>query len=183
MIRINLLPVRAAKRKEQGRIQLVVGVFVLIAAIAGNYVWASQVEAELERTDREVQKVKAEIKELEKIIGEVQDIEKRQKDLQQKLDVLEKLRKGKTGPVKVMDALADATPKDLWLEKFEEKNGSFVMEGQALSHEELAQFISALKNSPFFTDIQLKKADLKDRKDVDTQVVEFKLSGKVNYAA
>ncbi|RMG12129.1 MAG: fimbrial protein [Deltaproteobacteria bacterium] len=183
MIRINLLPVRQAKRKEQGRIQLVIGLFVLIAAVAGNYVWARQVEGELSRVDNEVKKVKAEIKELEKIIGEVQDIEKRQKDLQQKLDILEKLRKGKTGPVKMMDALARAKPKDLWLTKFEEKNGKFVMEGQALSHEELAQFISALKSSPFFSNIQLKKADLKERNDVKTQVVEFKLAGTVNYAA
>ena len=92
MIRINLLPVKAAQKKEMLKGQLMVVALVLIvsaAVCAAGYVY---VTGEVETRQRQIDNKKAEIARLAKVIKEVKDFEKRQKDLRAKLDVLEKLK-------------------------------------------------------------------------------------------
>jgi len=183
MIRINLLPVRAAKKQEQGRIQLAIGVLVLIAGLAGNYLWYQSADKAYESARNQVRSTKQQISQLEKIIGEVKDIQKKKEDLQKKLQVIAKLHKKKTGPVKMMDSLATVIPKEVWIDKFAEKGGHFTMVGHALSHEDLATFLTALKGSPFFKGVQLKGAKLVTNAKNQQAVVTFTLTGQADYAA
>ena len=183
MIRINLLPVRAAKKKEQGRVQLAVGVLVLAAALGGNWYWYQSASSHLAKARADVRDTQKKIKELEQIIGEVKDIQKRQEDLQKKLDIIAKLRKQKTGPVKMMDSLATILPKEVWLDDFSEKQGTFKLQGEALSLTDVGRFLSALKGSPYFKEVKLQKSDLVKSGKVEHEVVKFILTGKVEYAA
>lgn len=183
MIRINLLPVRAAKKKEQGQLQLAIAVVVLAGAIGGNWYYYSGKQQALQDAKSDVAKTKKKIAELEQIIGEVKDIQKRQEDLQKKLDVIAKLRKQKTGPVKMMDSLATIVPKEVWLDSFVEKQGAFSMQGEAMSLGDLARFLSALKESPYFKGVELKSSNLVKAGKVERNVVKFSLTGNVEYAA
>ncbi len=144
MIRINLLPVRAAKKKEMGKQILVLFAIVLIAAFVGNYMWYADRKAEFDQNAAGIVQVKAKIAELEKVIGEVSKINDRKTEVQKKLGVLDNLRKGRAGPVKMMDALATATPKKLWLRQFTEDKGGVRISGSAISHDEVAEFMSSL---------------------------------------
>ena len=181
MIRINLLPVRAARRVEAGKIQLVVGGMILLAMFGGNYLWADDAQSALKRKQTAVKEAERQIKELDKIIGEVKDIQARKEDLEQKIEVISKLRKAKTGPVKVLDSLASIIPKEVWITDFTEKQGKLKMTGEALSHQDLAVFIGQLKGSPSFKDPTLKSAILKTRDG--QEVVGFILTGTVDYTA
>lgn len=111
MIRINLLPVRAVKKREMGRQVLVLFAVVLIGAGVANYLWYDDRQSELEAHQAGVASTKARIAELEKIIGEVKNINTRKAEVEKKLAVLDALRKGRSGPVRMMDALASATPR------------------------------------------------------------------------
>src|SRR5579864_8542111 len=110
MILINLLPVKAAKKREFGRQQLILFGVLIIAAGVGNYMWYSSVEDQLRRLDSDINRTKAEIAQLEKTIGEVKSIKEDKKALEDKLKILDTLKKGRTGPVKVMDELATIIP-------------------------------------------------------------------------
>jgi len=182
MIRVNLLPVRAAKRQEKGRVQLVIGVFVLFIALAVNWVWANMNQNALDRERQNVKRVKAEIAQLDKIIGKVTELDERKKELVRKLEILDKLRKARTGPVKMMDALSRAMPKDVWLTRFEEKAGQITIVGGAIDNDDVGEFISMLQRSPYFKDILLKKSQRSKNQD-DEGTVEFTLTGMADYSA
>src|SRR3954462_14751518 len=123
MIRINLLPVRAAKKREFGRQQLLLFVLLLVLAAIGNFFWYGRVSNELASLDKQIVSTRAEIAQLEKTIGEVKSIKDDKKALEDKLKILDTLKKGRTGPVKVMDELATIIPQKVWLVDYLEKDG------------------------------------------------------------
>jgi type IV pilus assembly protein PilN len=80
------------------------------------------------------------------VIGEVKHINERKADVEKKLAVLDELRKGRSGPVRLMDALSQATPKMVWIKDFTESNNSVAITGSAASHDDVANFMRGLTN-------------------------------------
>src|SRR5205085_7766062 len=151
MIFINLLPVRAAKKREFGRQQLVLFVLLLVLAGIGNYFVYNRFESELRSLDKQIVDTRAEIAQLEKTIGEVKSIKEDKKALEDKLKILDTLKKGRTGPVKVLDELATTTPQKVWILEFNEQNGNAGMNGQASTSEVLPTFSKKLNASTHLT--------------------------------
>jgi type IV pilus assembly protein PilN len=77
MIRINLLPVRAVKKRELGRQVLVLGVGVLVAAVVLNGFWWLDRNSTSNRNQEKIATTKGRIAELEKVIGEVNNINRK----------------------------------------------------------------------------------------------------------
>ncbi len=146
MIRINLLPVRQVKKRELGRQVLVL--FGVVLGLAGtvNYLWYDGRESERVRRQTQVSETQRRIAELEKVIGEVNNINKRHREVEDKLKVLTDLRKGRAGPVRMLDALATATPKKVWLKDFTEQANAVVIRGVALSLDDVSEFMRSLSN-------------------------------------
>lgn len=178
MIHINLLPVRAAKKREFGRQQLVLFVLILVLAGIGNYFVFGRFQSQLKSLDKQIASTRAEIAQLEKTIGEVKSIKEDKKALEDKLKILDSLKKGRTGPVKVLDELASLTPEKVWILDFTEQNGGVTMIGQASSYEDLSTFSKKLKGSTHFTDIYIKGARQKADGTVDWTIL-----CKANYSA
>ncbi len=179
MIRINLLPVRAAKKREFGKQQIVLFVLLLLLAAIGNFFWYNRVDSELTGLDRQIATTKAEIAQLEKTIGEVKSIKDDKKALEDKLKILDTLKKGRTGPVKVMDELATIIPNRAWLTEYTEQNGSVVMRGYAVTYEDLSAFAGRLKTSKYFANVTIKKASQKTQNGS----VEWEIDCNANYSA
>ncbi|CAM3096950.1 pilus assembly protein PilN [Corallococcus sp. ZKHCc1 1396] len=144
MIRINLLPVRAVKKREMGQQVLVIYAAVLIAAVVGNYFWYADRDGDLTRAKQGIAQTKAKIAELEKVIGEVTNINTRKAEVEKKLAILDTLRKSRNGPVRMMDALASALPKKVWLKTFVEASNNVTINGSAISHDEVAELMRGL---------------------------------------
>ncbi|MCP3143998.1 PilN domain-containing protein [Pyxidicoccus xibeiensis] len=144
MIRINLLPVRAVKKRELGRQVLVLFALVLLGAGVGNYLWYADRDGEATRNRMAIAQTRTKIAELEKVIGEVKNINARKAEVEKKLAVLDSLRKGRNGPVRMLDALASATPKKVWVKSFSEANNQVSIDAAAVSHDEVAEFMRGL---------------------------------------
>ncbi len=182
MIRINLLPVRVSKKKAAGKQQLVLLALVVVGGYAGNAVWASSRASDLEAREAKVRKTREEIAQLEKIIGEVKNIKDQQAALREKLDILERLKANRTGPVKVLDALATLTPKRLWLNKMEEKGGVMSFTGSAATIDDVSEFMTALKSNPHFGAIELTKTTAAASATRKFEYVDFTMTAAVIYA-
>jgi type IV pilus assembly protein PilN len=144
MIRINLLPVRQVQKREISRQFLVlVGVVIVLAGVL-NYLAYERLASEANRNAKRIAQTQARIAELEKVIGEVNNINKRKKEVEDKLKVLSDLRKGRSGPVRLLDALSTAIPKKVWLTDFDEKSNAVKITGMAASHEDVAEFMRSL---------------------------------------
>jgi len=156
MIRINLLPVKAAQKKEMLKGQLLVLVLALVVTLGVCGAAYMYVVGEVEAMQAKIESKQADIAKLQKAIKEVKDFEKRQKDLRAKLNVLDKLKTAKTGPVYLLDELYKAMPDKLWLNKFNEGGGSARVSGVGSSEEVVALFLRNLENSPVFNNVELK---------------------------
>lgn len=155
MVRINLLPVRASKKKETARQQLaLLGVSALIVLLAGLglYVYA---QAKIKATKAEIEKSESDLQQLKSKIGELENIKKLKDEVTKKLDVLDQLRKGKTGPVRRLATLSDATPEKLWITKYTESGNGVSIGGIALDEDLIASFMRNLQRSEDFTNVEL----------------------------
>ena len=179
MIRINLLPVRVSKKKVAGRQQLLLFALLLVGIFLGNFLWSSSRASALEAREQKLRRTRDEIAALERIIGEVKNIKAQQAELKDKLAVLDKLRAGRQGPVRMLDDLATIIPKKLWLRKMEEKGGSVTFEGSSSSIDDVSAFMAALRRSPYFSGVELKKTTAKS--DKQFKLVEFTVTAAANY--
>jgi type IV pilus assembly protein PilN len=171
MIQINLLPVKAAKKREFGRQQVVLFVLLLVLAGIGNFFVYNRFESELRSLDKQIVTTRAEIAQLEKTIGEVKSIKDDKKALEDKLKILDALKKGRTGPVKVLDELATLIPQKVWIVDFNEQGGGVTMIGQAVTYEDLSTFSKKLKASTHFTNITIKGARQRADGTVDWTII------------
>jgi type IV pilus assembly protein PilN len=178
MIRINLLPVRGSKKREFGRQQLILLGLISVLAVIGNFFWYQQVQKDLTTVEAQIANTKTQIAQLEKTIGEVKSISQEKKALEDKLKILDSLKKGRTGPVKVMDELATLIPSKVWILDYTETNGVVSFRGSAVTYEDLSAFSKKLKGSKHFKDISIRRAN--QRAD---GVVDWEISCNADYSA
>ncbi|BDV43681.1 type IV pilus biogenesis ATPase PilM [Geotalea uraniireducens] len=155
MVRINLLPVRTSKKKETAKQQLallVVSVAVVLVAGLGLYGYA---QARIKSVKSEIDTAENDLRQLKTKIGELENIKKLKEAVTKKLDVLAQLRKEKTGPVRRLATLSDATPEKLWLTKYSENGPNVSIGGVALDETLIADFMRNLQNSPDYVNIEL----------------------------
>jgi len=179
MIRINLLPVRVSKKKVAGRQQLLLFALVAVLGIIVNWLWSSSRTGELAAKEAKLKRTRDDIAQLERIIGEVKDIKAQQAALKEKLDVLEKLKAGRSGPVKLLDQLAQIIPTRLEIKKMDEKGGSVTFDGSAATIDDVSAFMTALKQTPFFSKVELKKTTAVTRGGM--RIVDFTVLAQANY--
>lgn len=177
MIRINLLPVRAAQKKEKLKGQIAVFVLSLILVIAAcGGIYMNQMMS-IDAVKAEIAKNQAESARLKRAIGEVAQFKKMQKELRGKLDVLQKIKDGKKGPVHLLDELSAAIPDKVWIDSFKEADGKISITGGGLNEEVVAEFLRNLDNSPYYTGVELQVIEQQNRGPVKSQ--KFSLTCQV----
>lgn len=155
MIRINLLPVRAAKKRETAKQQIAIFALSLIGVLVLFLVFYTVLLAKIKTTTDEVAQSENDLKQLKTKIGEIENIKKLQQAVKKKLDVLSQLRKEKTGPLQRLIALSDAVPDKLWLTKYAENGTAISISGVALNEDLIAAFMQKLQASSEFTGVEL----------------------------
>jgi len=158
MIRINLLPVRAAQKKEKLRshLSLLFLSIILLVAICGA-LYVQQMFA-IDKIKQEIVTIDKKNAELQKTLGKVAGYEKKKHDLEKKLAVLKQLEEGRTGPVRLLDELSTALPPlpdKVWLSKFTESGGSIALDGIGDNERSVARFMRNLDASPYYRNIEL----------------------------
>jgi len=179
MIRINLLAVRVSKKKVAGRQQLLLLALLVILALVANWVWSSSRAGDLAAREGKLKRTKDEIVQLDRIIGEVKDIKAQQAALKEKLDTLEKLKAGRSGPVKLLDQLAQIMPMRLEIRRMDEQGGTISFEGSGATIDDVSAFMTALKGTPYFSKVELKKTTAATRGGM--RIVDFLVTAQANY--
>ena len=161
MIRINLLPVRAAQKKEQLRSQIVILVLAVVLTFIVCIGLYTSISFKVDERQQDIKNKQNEIAQLKKVIGEVDRFKDLKKELQGKLDVLDQLKANRTGPVRLLDELSNAIPSKVWINSFKEAGGSISMSGVGLNEEAVAEFLQRLEASDYYKDIELQVIEKK----------------------
>lgn len=178
MIRINLLPVRAARKKEEVQRQLLLfTIFLVLVLTAGVAVLQSN-RSDLSSVQASNKQLEAEIADLKKIIGEVDEYKKQQALLEKKLEVIRKLKADKTGPVHMLDELALRIPEKLWLETIDESNQKVTLRGVSINNEVIATFMNKMEDSIYFSNVFLVSIQARDEGDL--KLKEFTVTSQLS---
>lgn len=177
MIRINLLPVRAARKKEEVQRQLLVFSIFLIALIGAATVWWQATKSTLDDVNEDNRRLTEEIANLKKIIGEVDEYKKQQALLEKKLEVIKQLKANKTGPVHMLDQLAIRIPEKLWLESVAESAQKVTLRGVSINNEVIATFMNKMEESIYFKEVYL--VSIQARVEGDLKLKEFTITSRL----
>jgi type IV pilus assembly protein PilN len=176
MIRINLLPFRAARKKENIRRQVSYYFGSVILVLAIMFYAFLEVRGELNSLKGEKQRIKTELATFEDTIKRIDELEKMIAEIRKKLDVIKDLEKKKTGPVHLLDQVAEAVPKDkLWLTSFVEKEGKLTLTGTAMDNETFSVFMTRLAQAELITSVDMKETKARYIPEHKLNVFDFSL--------
>lgn len=169
MIRINLLGQARPKAQKQvvpveATMQILMGAAaVAVALIILSIVYISQ-KHQLDDTNKRIAALRAERQSLQQIKQEVDRFESQKAVLQQRIDVIETLQRNRTGGQDLLQMVANTVVRvdSLWLTTLDRKGNSIDIEGIAGSINAVANFITELKRSGYFDQIEIKSAKEND---------------------
>ena len=157
MIRINLLASdRKAARKQLAfdpsqQMAVVCGGIILLAALTiGWRFWL--VGQDARRVEDAITVAQKETQRLHAVIVQVQQFEQRKAQLQQRVTLIEQLRKDQIGPVHMLDQISLALPPSLWLSELKQTGtpNEVLLDGKSLSLTGLSDFVANLERSGYF---------------------------------
>ena len=180
MIRINLLPFRAARQRENIRRQVSISGLLFLLSLVILAVWFFSIKNNVSDLKTQETNKKAELESYQKDLEEIKKQEKMIKETETKLGVIKELEKGKTGPVLLLSAIADAVPVNkLWLTSLKEGNGTLTLTGMAMDNETVALFMSNLEAAKdMISSVELKSAIGKEIQQYKLRVSDFVLECK-----
>ena len=156
MIRVNLLGERKGlKKKVPFKVghKLTVGctlILVLSGSVIGWRYWGLNKASHA--LDADLASAQKETARLHSIIVQVQQFEQRKAQLQQRVALIEQLRKDQTGPVHMLDQISRALPPLLWLTELKQTPGAndVLIEGRGMTLTALSDFVAMLEASGYF---------------------------------
>ncbi|OEU52993.1 MAG: hypothetical protein BA872_09515 [Desulfobacterales bacterium C00003060] len=156
MIRINLLPVRAARKKENVRRQLCVFSLSVFFALGVMTYIAIHLDGTISDLDVKIENAQQELRRYQAIVKQVKKIKKQLKTLEAKMKVIEMLEANRSGPARIMDALTSlVVANKMWLTSMTQTGGMMNLEGVATDNKTVADFMKRLEVSPSFQKVDL----------------------------
>ena len=157
MIRINLLAVergsttRAAMIPAAHRVTIGASLILLgTALIVGWWFWSLRQNSL--QLDDDIARAEVETQQLRSVLSQVQQFEQRKAQLQQRVTLIEQLRKEQTGPVHMLDQISGSLPPTLWLTEMKQTGtpNEVLIDGKSLSLTGLSDFVANLEQSGYF---------------------------------
>jgi Tfp pilus assembly protein PilN len=169
MIRINLLGQARPKATKQA-VPLEATVQILFALVAVGLaavilgITYYQQKRQLDDTNKRISALKAEKASLQQIKQDVDRFEAQKSVLQQRIDVIEQLQRNRTGAQDMLQMVANTVVRidALWLTSLDRKGDAIVLQGNAGSITAVANFITELKKSGYFDQVEIKNAKEND---------------------
>jgi type IV pilus assembly protein PilN len=159
MIRINLLASERKLKKASVTLNLAARmvtvastlILLLAGALIGWRYWL--LTRESAQLDAAISAAHQEVARLRSVILQVQQFEQRRAQLQQRVVLIEQLRKGQTGPVHMLDQVSRAMPPMLWLTELKQNEkvpGEVLIDGRCTTLTGLSDFVVNLEASGYF---------------------------------
>ncbi len=174
MIRINLIRGKRKKKAQFNAEMLYMLIPVLV--LAAVFVHYRVVQGTIDDLNTKITTANREVERLKKEIGEVEKFKARKAELQQKVDIISKLQAGRTGPVKVFEAISASIPEKCWIDQLSIKDETVSLSGVALNNYIIANFMTELGQSGRFQNVVLGSAE--QAVVMNTKLVKFNLTFK-----
>jgi type IV pilus assembly protein PilN len=156
MIKINLIPVKEKGKKKVGiKKDWVVLILSMVILFVILFFLQWRINREIGDTTAKISDTKKEIVHFKALTADVNKAKEDQKTLQDKLNIINTLRKEKASPVRVLDEVSIQKPEKLHLESLKKEGSKVGIEGIALDDETIANFMTNLRKSKLFKNVDL----------------------------
>ncbi len=156
MIRVNLLPVRAARKRENIRRQVSVFALCIVFTVSAMAYLAVSMTGTISDLTAKIEAAQRDLKRYQTAANRVKKIKSELQKLREKTDIIAKLEENRTGPVQIMDALTSLVVAErMWLTSLTEAGGKMNLAGVAMDNKTIADFMTRLENSPYFKVVDL----------------------------
>ncbi len=156
MIRINLLPFRAKRTKENIRRQVSFFLLLIGLAAAGLLLLHLNMGRQISALQANTRQIKTEIKKYEKIGKQVDENKKKIKLINKKKDVINTLVKSRYEPVRLLGVMSKLTILDqMWLTSLATQGATVRVKGVAMDERTVADFMTKLEHSGIFPIVNL----------------------------
>jgi type IV pilus assembly protein PilN len=185
VIKINLLAVDRERVKRKGTFQIGqkitagCSLIVVLAALGVGW-WYWYLQAASAELTREITGAEGEKARLMNVIQQVQQFEGRRTQLQQRVTLIEQLRKGQTGPVHLLDEVSRALPDSMWLTTLAQKMNEIAIDGRCTTLTALSDFVGALEASNLFErPVEIVDSQVEQPTAGQPELIRFSVRAKV----
>jgi type IV pilus assembly protein PilN len=174
MIRINLLPYRAARTKENVRKQVSVFILGMILLLVILIVGQGYLSARTSAMVDELDGLKKEVTRYEETAKKVEEYKAELLKLQQQIEVVVQLEaKREASPILLAKIADQVVTGRMQFTRMKVTDSAVEIDGLTLDNETVAEFMTRLERSGLFTEVALTSS--KQTIQFDVEVKEFKL--------
>jgi len=184
MIKINLLPYRAAGKKKTAHQQVIVFIILVAIVVAGLVWYNSKLNKDIEALQGQIAYTKKEIEHYNKIAKEVEELKNKLAILKRKLEIIEGLDANRLTAFTILNSMSDmVVEKRMWFTSFEAKDEkvkkvskrkkgkkaapdpnegsikppdvSIKIKGTALDNKTVADFMTRMEESKIYSGVRL----------------------------
>ena len=170
MIRINPLgqPRPKAARRAAAPAATTLAFIVLgglLFSVIVLWVFWYQDNQRLTSRNQDIERLRQDKSRLEQLRQQVDQYEKQKAILDQRYAIIEELQRNKTGGQELLGMMANAVVRSdaLWLTSMQRKGNGLTIEGTAASITAVANFITQLKRSGYFDNVEIKESKQDER--------------------
>jgi type IV pilus assembly protein PilN len=158
MIRINLLAVerdRARRRPLSGiqatqqKITLACSLILVLTGLGVGW-WYWSLDKQSKRIEEDIATGQREAARLQTLIVQVKQFETRKAQLEERVALIEDLRKGQMGPVHLIDEISRSLPDLLWLTQIKQAGQDLTIAGRCTALTALSDFVGNLELGGYF---------------------------------
>ena len=185
MIKINLLPFRAARKKENVRRQISIFLLSFLLLFILMFVYHFSLSGKIDDLNAEIEDTNKKLVTFDKINMEIAVIKKNLEMLNNKIHVIQILDLNREAPVRLLDAMTEIiVPKRMWFTSLEEKKveetpekrvDAITIKGLALDNKTVADFMTRLEAAKLFSSVNLITLQ-QGKKDTALTVKSFEIS-------
>jgi type IV pilus assembly protein PilN len=171
MIRINLLAVERDRGKRrtaapatgpevtQQRVTLACSLILVLTGLGvGWWYWSLKVQSD--RIEEDILMSQKETARLRTLIQQVQTNDARRAQLQERVGLIEELRKGREDAVRMLDEISRSLPDMLWLTEVKQQGNDLTITGRCTSLTSLSDFVDNLKLGGYFKPVEILNSQI-----------------------
>jgi type IV pilus assembly protein PilN len=189
MIRINLLGQERPKASRgpaiplESSLRLILFVASLLVAFVVLFAMYHQKQTELASIESRTSSLQSELVRLQQVKAQVEQYEQQKTILQQRIDVIETLQQNRSSAQQLLEMVAVTVEHSdqLWLTSLTRSGDSLDLEGEAATIDSVANFVTQMKRSGYFGNVEMKEAAENDIVK-GAQTYAFKMSAQISPA-
>ena len=157
MIRINLLPFRTERKKENVRRQVSLFLLSLVLVLLVLFYYNFNLSSKISKLSKKITNTKTELDKYNEINKEIARIKQNLENLRKKMAIIAQLESDRHAPVILLDTMTQVlVKKRMWFTSLSVQGNAVKIDGIALDEKTVADFMVRLQESGLFSNVELK---------------------------